>query len=44
MTVEQIKLFLKESVEKNVKWERINLLGGEPRLLSRPIRDISAAS
>ena len=32
MTVEQIQKFVKESIDNNVKWERIRLLGGEPTL------------
>lgn len=32
MTVQQIKKFVKESINNNVKWERIRLLGGEPTL------------
>ncbi len=32
MTVEQIQMFVKESIEKNAKWERIKVLGGEPTL------------
>lgn len=32
MTVEQIEKFLKQSIEKNVKWKSIRLLGGEPTL------------
>jgi hypothetical protein len=32
MTVEQIELFVEESVRKGIKWERIRLLGGEPTL------------
>ena len=32
MTIEQIQIFIKESIEKNVNWERINVLGGEPTL------------
>jgi hypothetical protein len=32
MTLEQINVFVKESIAKRVKWERIRLLGGEPIL------------
>jgi hypothetical protein len=32
ITVGQIKKFVKESIENNVKWERIRLIGGEPTL------------
>jgi Radical SAM superfamily/4Fe-4S single cluster domain len=32
MTVEQIRLFVKESVAANYRWKRIRLLGGEPTL------------
>ncbi|MDP8230613.1 MAG: radical SAM protein [Candidatus Gorgyraea atricola] len=32
MTVEQIKKFIKESIENNNRWERIRLMGGEPTL------------
>ena len=30
MTIDQIKNFIKDSVEKNTKWKRILLVGGEP--------------
>jgi len=32
MTLQQIELFVKDSIEKGIKWERIRLLGGEPTL------------
>jgi hypothetical protein len=32
MTVEQIQRFIKESIESNVKWESIRVMGGEPTL------------
>lgn len=32
MTVEQIKKFVKESIENEVKWKNIRVLGGEPTL------------
>ncbi len=32
MSVEQIEQFIKESVDRNYKWERIVLAGGEPTL------------
>ncbi len=32
MTVEQIQMFIKESIAKDVNWERIRVLGGEPTL------------
>jgi MoaA/NifB/PqqE/SkfB family radical SAM enzyme len=32
MTLEQIDSFVRESIAKDVKWERIRLLGGEPTL------------
>lgn len=32
MTVDQVALFVKESIELNWEWERIRLLGGEPTL------------
>jgi hypothetical protein len=32
MTVEQVALFVQESLELNWEWERIRLLGGEPTL------------
>ena len=32
MTVQQIKKFIKESIEQNRKWEHIRVLGGEPTL------------
>ena len=32
MTVEQIQNFIKESIDNNVKWERIRVMGGEPTL------------
>ncbi len=32
LTVEQIKKFIKESIDRNLKWKRIALLGGEPTL------------
>jgi len=32
MNVEQIQMFIKESKEKNVNWETIRILGGEPTL------------
>jgi uncharacterized radical SAM superfamily Fe-S cluster-containing enzyme len=32
MTLDQIDLFVKESISKSIKWERIRLLGGEPTL------------
>ncbi len=34
VTLEQIDRFLKESVEKGVRWRRIRLLGGEPTIHS----------
>ncbi len=30
MTIEQIQDFLKQSIEKNIKWHKISLVGGEP--------------
>ncbi len=35
MPVSMIETFIRESVEKNVKWKRIRILGGEPTLHSR---------
>ncbi len=32
MTLQQIQMFINKSVEKNVKWEKISVLGGEPTL------------
>lgn len=32
ITIEQVQMFIKESIEKNIKWERIGVLGGEPTL------------
>jgi hypothetical protein len=32
MSLAQIELFVKESVARNIKWNRIRLLGGEPTL------------
>lgn len=32
MTVEQIQNFIKESIDNNVNWERIRVMGGEPTL------------
>lgn len=32
MTVEQIEKFVKQSIEKDVRWKNIRLLGGEPTL------------
>jgi len=32
MTVEQIQKFVKESIDINVNWERIRVMGGEPTL------------
>ena len=32
MSVEQIQKFINESVDNNVKWERIRVMGGEPTL------------
>jgi len=32
MSIEQIKKFIDESIEKNKKWRRIRILGGEPTL------------
>lgn len=32
MSIEQIKSFIKESIETEKKWELINILGGEPTL------------
>lgn len=32
MTVEQITKFIKESIDNNIKWGKIRLLGGEPTL------------
>jgi hypothetical protein len=32
MTVEQIQKFIKESIDNNVNWERIRVMGGEPTL------------
>lgn len=32
MTLEQIEKFIEQSIEKNVKWKNIRLLGGEPTL------------
>jgi hypothetical protein len=32
MTFEQVNVFVKESIAREVKWERIRLLGGEPTL------------
>jgi hypothetical protein len=32
MTLEQIEVFIQESIYKNVKWDRIHLIGGEPTL------------
>jgi len=30
MTIEQIQDFIKQSIEKNIKWRKISLVGGEP--------------
>lgn len=30
MTISQIQKFLSESIEKNIKWKKISLVGGEP--------------
>jgi hypothetical protein len=35
MPVSTIEKFIRESVEKNLKWKRIRILGGEPTLHSR---------
>lgn len=35
MTVEQIEEFIKNSIDNNVKWKQIRLIGGEPTLHSR---------
>ena len=35
MPVSTIETFIRESVEKNLKWKRIRILGGEPTLHSR---------
>jgi len=35
MPVSMIETFIRESVEKNLKWKRIRILGGEPTLHSR---------
>jgi hypothetical protein len=35
MTVEQIQKFIKESIDRNVQWKRIRVLGGEPTCHSR---------
>jgi hypothetical protein len=32
MTVEQIKKFIKESIDNDIRWERVHLIGGEPTL------------
>jgi hypothetical protein len=32
MTLQQIQMFINESVEKKVKWEKISVIGGEPTL------------
>ncbi|MCX5713851.1 MAG: radical SAM protein [Candidatus Omnitrophica bacterium] len=32
MSVDQIKKFIKESKDSNIKWQRIRLLGGEPTM------------
>lgn len=32
ITVDQIEYFVKESIDNNIKWERICILGGEPTL------------
>lgn len=32
MTVEQIQRFVQETIDKNVEWEQIRILGGEPTL------------
>lgn len=32
MTVEQITKFIKESIDRNIRWQRINVQGGEPTL------------
>ncbi|MBL7050051.1 MAG: radical SAM protein [Nitrospira sp.] len=34
MSIEQIRKFVKESAERDIKWKRIRLLGGEPTLHS----------
>lgn len=35
MTVEQIEEFIKNSIDNNVKWKQIRLIGGEPTLHSK---------
>lgn len=35
MKVEQIEEFIEESIKKNIRWEQIKLLGGEPTLHTR---------
>lgn len=30
MTIDQIKDFIKQSIEKNIKWKKISIVGGEP--------------
>ncbi|HNV97387.1 MAG TPA: 4Fe-4S cluster-binding domain-containing protein [bacterium] len=30
MTIDQIKDFIKQSIERNIKWKKISLVGGEP--------------
>lgn len=30
MTIDQIKNFIEQSIEKNIKWKKISLVGGEP--------------
>lgn len=35
MSVSEIEAFLDQSIEKNISWKRIRLLGGEPTLHSR---------
>lgn len=32
VSIEQIKKFISESIENNVKWEKIRIMGGEPTL------------
>ncbi|MCF8068306.1 MAG: hypothetical protein K9L30_06950 [Desulfobacterales bacterium] len=35
MPISMIEAFIRDSVEKNLKWKRIRILGGEPTLHSR---------
>lgn len=35
LPVEKVEAFVRQSIEKNMKWERIRILGGEPTLHSR---------